>query len=105
LLHTDESKLYPQIGQQFIDHQSVNQSKKEYGRGNVTTNQAESFFAQLKRSIDGTHNSVSPAHLHHYVNEFAFRRTTCKLEDSARLQVMIDLSAGRRLTYKPLTEN
>jgi hypothetical protein len=72
-------------------------------RGNVTTNQIEGFFAQLKRSIDGTHHSVSPAHLHRYVNEFAFRRTTCHLDDSVRLQLMVDQAADRRLTYKPLT--
>ena len=64
VLHTDESKLYPEVGEQFIDHQAVNHSKKEHVRGKVTTNQAEGFFAQLKRSIDGTHHSVSPAHLH-----------------------------------------
>ncbi len=105
VLHTDESKLYPAIGKQFVDHQSVNHSKKEYVRGNVTTNSIESFFAQMKRSIDGTHHSVSPAHLHRYVNEFAFRRSTCKLDDPTRLQVMVDQAAGRRLTYKPLTQD
>jgi transposase-like protein len=103
VLHTDESTLYPPVSGQFADHQTVNHSKKEYVRGNVTTNQAEGFFAQLKRSIDGTHHSVSPAHLHRYVNEFAFRRTTCKMQDFERLQVMVDQAAGRRLTYKPLT--
>ena len=104
VLHTDESAPYPPVSGQFIDHQAVNHSKKEYVRGNVTTNQAEGFFAQLKRSIDRTHHSVSPAHLHRYVNEFAFRRSTCKMVDSERLQVMIDQAAGRRLTYKPLTQ-
>jgi len=103
ILYTDESKLYPQVGKEFIDHQTVNHAQKEYVRGNVSTNQAEGFFAQLKRSIDGTHHSVSPAHLHRYVNEFAFRRTTCKMQDFERLQLMINQAAGRRLTYKPLT--
>jgi transposase-like protein len=103
VLHTDESRVYSEIGKQFTDHQTVNHKQGEYVRGNVTTNQAEGFFAQLKRSIDGTHHSVSPAHLHRYVNEFAFRRSTCKMVDSERLQMMIDQAAGRRLTYKPLT--
>jgi hypothetical protein len=37
--------------------------------------------------------------------EFAFRYSTCKLDDGVRLQQLIDHAAGRRLTYKPLTEN
>ncbi len=63
-LHTDESLVYTAIGEHFQAHETVNHSKREYVRGNVTSNQAESFFAQLKRSIDGTHHHVSPAHLH-----------------------------------------
>jgi hypothetical protein len=91
------------VSGQFADHQTVNHGQKEYVRGGVSTNLAEGSFSQLKRSIDGTHHSVSPAHLHRHVNEFAFRRTTCKMEDNARLQLMIDQAAGKRLTYKPLT--
>jgi transposase-like protein len=104
VLHTDESRVYNEVGPQFIDHQQVNHSKKEYVRDGVSTNRAEGFFAQLKRSIDGTHHHVSPEHLHRYVNEFAFRYSTCKMDDSVRLQTMVDQAAGRRLTYKPLTE-
>jgi hypothetical protein len=103
VLHTDESSVYPQTGQHFQAHETVNHSKKEYVRGNVTSNHAEGFFSQLKRSIDGTHHHVSPDHLHRYVNEFAFRYTTCKLDDGVRLQTLVDQAAGRRLSYKPLT--
>jgi transposase-like protein len=104
VLHTDESKVYPPVGKQFQAHETVNHSKREYARGNVTSNQAEGFFSQLKRSIDGTHHHVSPEHLHRYVNEFAFRYSTCKDDDSVRLQTMVDQAAGRRLSYKPLTD-
>jgi len=104
VLHTDESKVYPPLGRQFQDHKTVTHFKHEYVRDGATTNQAEGFFAQLKRSIDGTHHHVSPEHLHRYVNEFAFRYSTCHDDDSVRLQTMVDQAAGRRLTYKPLTE-
>ena len=58
----------------------VNHRIGEYVRGDVSTNQAESYFAQLKRSLDGTHHHVSRVHLHRYVAEFDFRYTTCKLD-------------------------
>jgi transposase-like protein len=104
VLHTDESRVYWPVGAQFESHETVNHSQGEYVLGNVSTNRAEGFFGQLKRSIDGTHHHVSPEHLHRYVNEFAFRYSTCKLDDGVRLQRMVDQAAGRRLSYKPLTE-
>ena len=62
---TDDSAVYPEIGHEFGGHGSVNHSAGEYVRGDVTTNQAENFFSQLKRSIDGTHHrlKVSPTPL------------------------------------------
>jgi hypothetical protein len=103
VLHTDESVNYSPVSTEFQAHESVNHKQGEYVRGSVSTNRAEGFFGQLKRSIDGTHHHVSPEHLHRYVNEFAFRYSTCKMEDNERLQTMVDQAAGRRLTYKPLT--
>ena len=75
-LMTDASKSYPQIGADMASHQSVNHSVGEYVRGPVSTNKAENFFSQLKRSIDGTHHSVSKAHLQRYLGEFDFRYST-----------------------------
>ena len=103
-LHTDESHSYWPIASEFRSHSTVNHKAGEYVRGNVSTNQAENFFSQLKRSLDGTHHHVSRVHLHRYLAEFDFRHNTCKLGDAERLQIMVDQSAGRRLSYKPLTE-
>lgn len=103
-LHTDGHLPYRQIGQQFISHEHVDHSAHEYVRGVVSTNPAEGFFSQLKRSIDGTHHHVSVEHLHRYLAEFDFRYSTRKLSDSARLERMVDQADGRRLSYKPLTD-
>jgi hypothetical protein len=51
----------------------VNHGAKQYVRGRCHTNTIEGFWAQLKRSIDGTHHHVSRKHLQAYVDEFAFR--------------------------------
>ena len=101
-LQTDESTSYRQIGPEFRSHEKVNHSAGEYVRGNVTTNKLENYFSQLKRSIDGTHHHVSVEHLPRYLAEFDFRYSTCKMADAERLQMMVDRSAGRRLTYQPL---
>lgn len=41
---------------------------------------------------------------HRHLAEFDYRYSTRKLFDSARMQKMIDQTAARRLSYKPLTE-
>ncbi len=59
-LMTDESMSYRAVGRQFgRGHDSVTHNLGEYVRGDVTTNKAENYFGQLKRSIDGTFHHVS----------------------------------------------
>lgn len=107
-LMTDASMAYRQMGQEMQSHRHVDHSAHEYvrreGETVISTNHAEGFFSQLKRSLDGTHHHVSTQHLPRYLAEFDFRYSTRKLSDTARLQMMMDNTEGRRLTYRPLTE-
>jgi transposase-like protein len=103
VLHTDGAKSYESISAEFAAHESVDHFSGEYVRGDVTTNDAESFFSQFKRSLNGTFHNVSKEHLGRYVDEFEFRWNTRKVSDAKRVQTLIDGAAGRRLTYRPLT--
>ena len=60
----------------------------------MTTNQAENFFSQLKRSLDGTHHHVNVEHLPRYLAEFDYRYSTRKLSDQARMERMMGQWAG-----------
>ncbi len=102
-LHTDTAMAYTQIGWRAASHETVNHTMSEYVRDGVTTNHAEGFFAQLKRSIDGTHHAVSTEHLPRYLAEFDFRYNTRKLSDTDRMARLLGQVHGRRLTYRPLT--
>lgn len=108
VLHTDSWKGYRVVAKDAADHKVVNHADDEYARYEdgvmITTNHAEGYFSQLKRSIDGTHHHVSAVHLPRYLAEFDFRYSTRKLNDSARTRALVDRVAGRRLTYRPLTE-
>jgi len=68
-------------------------------RGDVSTNQAENFFSQLKRSIDETHHNVSVQHLPRDLAEFDFRYTHRKDTDAERMTRVVQSVTGRRLTY------
>ncbi len=100
-LFTDSARHYMQIGQEFASHESVNHHNHEYVRGNVSTNMAEGFFSQLKRSIDGTHHHVTPMHLPRYLGEFDFRYGTCKMSDGGRMRTLAKKLDGR-LSYERL---
>ena len=103
-LHTDALKSYRSIGGDLAAHSYVDHGHYEYVRGDVSTNQAENYFSQLKRSIDGTHHHVSKVHLPRYLAEFDFRFSTRELSDDARTRRIVGQAGGRRLTYKPVTE-
>lgn len=106
-LHTDEHVSYRSFASEFLAHETVNHSADEYvryDRGRViTSNQAENFFSQLKRSLDGTHHHVSAVHLPRYLAEFDYRYSTRKLSDTARMRALMGHTGGRRLTYKRVT--
>jgi transposase-like protein len=99
-LHTDALRSYQLIASEFAGHSFVSHEAREYVRGDVTTNHAETYFSQLKRSLDGTHHHVSPEHLERYLAEFDFRYTTCKDTDTERMTQIVEQTHGRRLTYQ-----
>ena len=74
-LHTDEHRSYQHLGNiGLFTHLQVDHSKKQYkGSQGQTTNTIEGFFAQLKRTIGGTHIWVSRKHLAKYAKECEYR--------------------------------
>jgi transposase-like protein len=107
-LHTDASGPYKKIAHEFDAHDAVDHSAWEYVRYGgdrvITSNHAEGYFSQLKRSLDGTHHHVSREHLPRYLAEFDYRYSTRTMTDTERTADLFGKVAGKRLTYRPLTE-
>lgn len=70
-LLTDSSNRYAKavfgLKREMVDH-----SKHEYARGDVHINKIETFWSHVKRSIRGTHKSISQEHLQSYLDAFVF---------------------------------
>lgn len=101
-LHTDESRLYFGADQMFASHETVNHGRKEYARGDVTTNSAEGYFSIFKRGMRGVYQHCSEKHLHRYLAEFDFRynhREALGWNDEARTVAAVKAGEGKRLTY------
>jgi transposase len=75
---TDQARVYGHMDRQGYIHQSVNHDAKEYVRGEAHTNTIESFWAMLKRGINGTYIHVSKKHLQKYLWEFEYRHNLRK---------------------------
>jgi transposase-like protein len=96
---TGNAWLGPKFLHEFINHQH------EYVRGNVHTQGIESFWALLKRGLNGTYISVEPYHLSAYVDEQCFRFNQRKRTDGERFTKVLSQVSGRRLTYADLTQS
>lgn len=102
-IHTDELVLYKGIGSEFDGgHHTTTHREDEYVRygpdGVVAhTNTVEGFFSLLKRGITGVYHSVSPRHLHRYVDAAAWRYTARREDDGQRMAILIRACEGKRL--------
>ncbi len=73
LVATDEGVGYRLLKRQGLPHETVGHYKGEYVRGNVHTQNLDSFWSLLKRGIVGSYHKVSKEYLPLYVNEFSWR--------------------------------
>ncbi len=102
-LMTDAHPAYLGLASEYI-HESVNHAD-EYVRGNVHSNGIENFWSLLKRAVKGTYVSVDPMHLQAYVGEQVFRFNERKGTDLTRFRSVLGSVAGKRLTWKDLTNH
>lgn len=72
-LRTDELHAYKRIGKRYASHMWVNHHRKEYSRGDIHNNTAESFNAILERARQGVFHYLSKEHLSRYLHEIGFR--------------------------------
>lgn len=73
VISSDEWPSYRNLRKAGFAHGTVNHSKEEWVVGKHHTNTIEGFWSHFKRSIRGTHVSVSRKHLAKYLGEFEFR--------------------------------
>jgi len=72
VIMTDEFMGYDPLTRNNFVHLRVDHSKA-FSDGDIHTNNAESFWAILKRAVYGIYHHVSVEYLQRYVDEFCFR--------------------------------
>ncbi len=97
-VHTDEFGSYRHLDACGFQHETVTHKIGQYvSPTGATVNGIESYWSQLKRSINGTHVSVSGKHLEKYAKEFEYRFNR-RGHDAVMLSELLT-------TFRPLSED
>ena len=102
-LITDSFSSYRGLSRDYEGHEVINHADDEWVRGDVHTNTVESYFAILKRGINGVYHHVSEIHLQRYLDEFDYRyntRTANGYTDAERTRKALSQTGGKRLSYE-----
>ncbi len=100
-VYTDDHRGY--VGLKYLyEHESVQHSVKEYVNGMVHTNGVESFWATLKRSVNGVYHHLSHKHLQRYVNQFCGKHNVRGLDTIDQMEHVAGCLVGKRIMYKDL---
>ena len=71
-IYSDDYKVYNKVGN-YLPHDSVNHSAKEYVKGHIHTNTIEGFWSLVKRAWYGTHHYYTKKYLPLYMAEAEFK--------------------------------
>jgi transposase len=74
IAHTDDFSVYRKLHHEVAEHHVIQHTKGFYVHEDVHTQTIDGHWSIIKRSIRGTHTSVSRKYLQAYLNEFSFRR-------------------------------
>jgi hypothetical protein len=82
---TDEYSAYRWLKKGWTgEHETVCHHTKEYARGDVHVNTAESSHALIRRGLIGIYHNVSREYLHRYLWQFDFLWNNRQLNDGER---------------------
>ena len=99
VVYTDDSRAYKGLRR---PHETVKHSAGEFVNEMASTNGIESFWAGLKRGMNGIYHRFSVEHLARYVREFSGRHNLRPLDTIEQMSVLVSGMVGKRLKYADL---
>jgi transposase-like protein len=90
-VYADEARHWDALHAIFPDAGRINHSEA-YSADGANTNQAESYFARLRRMVDGQHHFVSPRYLYQYATEAAWKEDHRRMPNGGLFQRVLRLA-------------
>lgn len=90
-IHADEARGWDTLHAHY-DMRRVNHSVEFMSRDGACTNQAESYFARLRRSEIGVHHRISGGYLHQYAAEMAWREDHRRVSNGEQWKAIAGLA-------------
>lgn len=90
-VYADEATHWGDLEAPFPDAGRINHSEA-YSADGANTNQAESYFARLRRMVSGQHHFVTARYLYQYANEAAWKEDNRRLPNGAAYASVIRLA-------------
>src|SRR5579883_174523 len=90
ILHADEARGWDALHAHY-DMRRINHSVA-FSKDGACTNQAESYFARLRRAEIGQHHHVSGRYLHRYASEMAWREDNRRIPNGTQYSVIAGLA-------------
>jgi transposase-like protein len=91
-VHADEASVWDQLHARY-DVKRINHSEA-FSWDGACTNQAESFFARMRRSEHGVHHHFSAQYLHQYAGEMAWREDHRRKSNGEQYACVTKLALG-----------
>ncbi|MCJ2061478.1 IS1595 family transposase [Methylobacterium sp. J-088] len=95
VVHADEAKGWDRLHKSFTTHRINHQ--ESYSDGEACTNQAESYFARLRRSEMGVHHRIAGPYLAAYAREMAWRENYRRMSNGGQYAII----TGAALAHAP----
>ena len=94
-VYTDGSFVYDNLWREGFNHEAV-LHRREYIRGEVSTNGIESFWAVVKRGYMGVYHKWDNKHLPRYIGEYVARHNMRPKDTIEQMQYIIECFEGKR---------
>ena len=91
-LHADEAPHWDELEMRYHAYR-INHSEA-FSWDGACTNQAESYFARLRRAVTGQHHHVSKQYLYQYANEAAWREDHARVANGAQHAAVLASALG-----------
>lgn len=100
LIRTDELPAYGKLKLMGYRHEVVNHSTEFCTDDGINQNQAESFFARLRRAVLGIYHRITPDYMVEYSDEMAWREDVRRVDTRSQMGKLIQRVFGAGFSAK-----